>query len=82
MRALRVAKQTKEMEEEKVARRSGLVQCKQTQRRACRLQCKIIDKDTAREIAELFKQDAFFWFDGQHFWIEPACVRDIAAARV
>lgn len=41
-----------------------------------------IHKDTAREIAELFKQDAFFWFDGQHFWIEPACVRDIAAARV
>ena len=41
-----------------------------------------IHKKTACEIAELFKQDAFFWFDGENFWIEPACVRNIAAARV
>ena len=30
-------------------------------------------KNNARSIAELFVQDAFFWFDGANFWIEPAC---------
>ena len=30
-------------------------------------------KNNARSIAELFVQNAFFWFDGANFWIEPAC---------
>lgn len=29
-------------------------------------------KSNARSIAELFVQNAFFWFDGANFWIEPA----------
>ena len=36
-------------------------------------------KSNARSIAELFVQDAFFWFDGANFWIEPACKKTPAA---
>ena len=36
-------------------------------------------KNNARSIAELFVQDAFFWFDGANFWIEPACETNPAA---
>ena len=36
-------------------------------------------KNNARSIAELFVQDAFFWFDGANFWIEPARVNKPAA---
>ena len=36
-------------------------------------------KNNARSIAELFVQNAFFWFDGANFWIEPACVKKPAA---
>ena len=36
-------------------------------------------KNNARSIAELFVQDAFFWFDGANFWIEPACEKKPAA---
>ena len=36
-------------------------------------------KNNARSIAELFVQNAFFWFDGAKFWIEPACVKKPAA---
>ena len=36
-------------------------------------------KNNARSIAELFVQDAFFWFDGANFWIEPACDKKPAA---
>ena len=36
-------------------------------------------KNNARSIAELFVQNAFFWFDGANFWIEPACETNPAA---
>ena len=36
-------------------------------------------KSNARSIAELFVQNAFFWFDGANFWIEPACETNPAA---
>jgi hypothetical protein len=36
-------------------------------------------KNNARSIAELFVQNAFFWFDGANFWIEPACKKTPAA---
>ena len=36
-------------------------------------------KSNARIIAELFVQNAFFWFDGANFWIEPACKKTPAA---
>ena len=36
-------------------------------------------KSNARSIAELFVQNAFFWFDGANFWIEPACKKTPAA---
>ena len=36
-------------------------------------------KNNARSIAELFVQNAFFWFDGGNFWIEPACETNPAA---
>ena len=36
-------------------------------------------KSNARIIAELFVQNAFFWFDGANFWIEPACETNPAA---
>ena len=36
-------------------------------------------KSNARIIAEIFVQNAFFWFDGANFWIEPACVKKPAA---
>ena len=36
-------------------------------------------KNNARSIAELFVQNAFFWFDGEYFWIEPACKKTPAA---
>ena len=35
--------------------------------------------NNARSIAERFVQDAFFWFDGANFWIEPACETNPAA---
>jgi len=37
------------------------------------------NKNNARSIAELFVQNAFFWFDGANFWIEPACDKKPAA---
>lgn len=33
----------------------------------------MLPRETARRIARFFEQTAFFWFDGRHFWIEPAC---------
>ncbi len=36
-------------------------------------------KNNARSIAELFVHNAFFWFDGANFWIEPACENKPAA---
>ena len=36
-------------------------------------------KNNARSIAERFVQNAFFWFDGANFWIEPACEKKPAA---
>ena len=36
-------------------------------------------KNNARSIAERFVQNAFFWFDGANFWIEPACKKKPAA---
>ena len=36
-------------------------------------------KSNARIIAELFVQNAFFWFDGANFWIEPTCDKKPAA---
>jgi hypothetical protein len=38
--------------------------------------------EVARELAVRFGQDAFFWFDGREFWIEPATVAGAGAVRV
>jgi hypothetical protein len=40
-----------------------------------------VSRDRARDLAARYEQTAFFWFDGQEFWVVPTSV-DFPAVRL
>jgi hypothetical protein len=40
-----------------------------------------ISRDLARDLAARYEQTAFFWFDGQEFWVVPTAV-DVPPVRL